>query len=375
MKIKIWVMLKLMLISVRIIGQTGCDQNDINQMEHSWNKEVDANTRIPGNVNLPKEQAVIKSISEIASALYPKPKGGEVYWHGNFDISHIENQYPNSYSIDVVLKPYRCKNDQVILTSYTSSLFISINSPGFMGGTIEISGKKYSTIRALSETKNGYTYFNFDENDRVKVQEMWIISYKDKLPYTYMTRKEYLIEARADQVKEMEGKIDYAKKGNKVRPQSEQDAAKQKSIESFKKNYQGAALESRIAQFNKDYKSDQQILDEALADIRKWYDKIFKVYDDFLASHSEEYLSKPAIVLPYTRANFDGFETNMKDKNLVYIIKNDPSYYNRDLPVTSPQYITVLMRYMTQGVPDKFFYEGLNKKSLLDSLSGLLGKQ
>jgi hypothetical protein len=65
----------------------------------------------------------------------------------------------------------------------------------------------------------------------------------------------------------------------------------------------------------------------------------------------------------------------MKDKNLVYVIKDDPSYYNKDLPATAPQYISVLLRSPSKGIPGKFFYEAFNRKILLDELSVLPGKK
>jgi hypothetical protein len=243
-----------------------------------------------------------------------------------------------------------------------------------MSSDLDMNGKSYVTLRALFTKKDGYIYYIFDENDKYKREEEYIITYSDKLPFTYMTRKEYITEARADQAKIYEVKTAELKKSYKVRPKAEQEADKQKLIDGFKKSYQGAALTARIEQFNRDYKTDEQRLEEALKFNTSFYEKILSQYDVFLASHDEEYLSQPAIVLPYTRQNFDGFEKNRNDKNLVYILKDNPDYYNKNLPASAPQYLTVLIRHSLSGNQDKMFYDAINRKELLDNLSGILGK-
>lgn len=136
MKSTITSVLIMLIFSAVTFAQLPCDQKALEIKEFSWNRDIDAQPNLPGPVNAPKEQAVVKSIAEIAQAIYPKPRGGEIYWHGNYEISRIENQYPNSYSNEIVPKPYKCINNKPTLTAYCASLFINENSLGFMGGSI-----------------------------------------------------------------------------------------------------------------------------------------------------------------------------------------------------------------------------------------------
>ncbi|GEM_PF-6182942 len=349
-----------------------CNQTETEQKEHGWSRIDDASTSHVAPSLLPKQQQTVQKISEIMKAFYPKPKGAEISWYGNYFVRKIVNQYPNSYDAEIILQNYKCINNKEVRLSYNSSVFVGVNSLTFMSSDLDMNGKSYVTLRALFTKKDGYIYYIFDENDKYKREEEYIITYPDKLPFTYMTRKEYITEARADQAKIYEAKTAELKKNYKVRPKAEQEAERQKMIDGFKKSYQGNALTARIDQYNRDYKTDEQRLDEALKFNTSFYEKILSKYNVFLASQSEEYLSQPAIVLPYTRENFDGFEKNRNDKNLVYIIKDNPEYYNRNLPVSAPQYFSVLIRHSLGAVQDKMFYEAINKKELLDDLYGLL---
>lgn len=372
MKTRIKLLLFSCLVSFNIAAQVACDQNLIELKEHQWKKEPDALSSKPGSANLPKEQAIVKNFASFVQALYPKPKGAEITWSGYFDSPPIDRQYPNAYASNIYLKPYKCVNNKEVLISYRSSLFIYANSLGFMGGKMTLNGKDYSTIRALSEMHDGYIYFTWDKNDPEKQDEEWLITYPGKLPFTYVTRKEYLSEAKAEQTKKMEDMIKSVEAGRKIRPQSEQDAEKQKEIDFYKTQYSGTRLDAMLEQYNKNYKTDRQKLDEAVALTRKNYQEVFTAIDSYLNNSTEEYLSQPAIVLPYGTYSFRSFEKNNTDINLVYIIRDNPDYFNKKLPVTEPQYICVLLRHMKKFTADRLFYEAVNQKALLDNLSAFI---
>ena len=106
-----------------------------------------------------------------------------------------------------------------------------------------------------------------------------------------------------------------------------------------------------------------------------YYGKLLSKYDSFISSHDESYLSQPAVILPYTRQNFDGFDNTSDPINSVYILKNDPSYYNTAIGVTTPQYITVLIRHPRKGDTDGLFYNAYSRKEFLDALAALPGKK
>jgi hypothetical protein len=361
-------------VSYNTFAQVTCDQAQIDLKERSWKKDPDALTSKAGAANLPKEQAVNQKIYSVVQALYPKPKGGEIVWAGYFDSPKTDKQYPNAWAADFFFKPYKCINNKEVLISYRSSLFIYCNSLGFMGGKMTLNGKEYSTTRALSEIRDGNIYFIWDKDNPDNAEEEWLITYPGKLPYTYVSRKEYLVEAKAEQTKEMEKMVKSVESGHKIRPQAEQDAEKQKEIDYYKKNYSGPRLETMMVQYEKSYKSDQQKLDDAVALTRKNYQELFTAIDNYLNNSTEEYLSQPAVVLPYGTYSFRSFEKNTTDKNLVYIIRDNPEYYNKNLPVTEPQYIAVLLRHMKKYVPDQLFYEAVNQKALFDNLALMLRK-
>jgi len=357
-----------------VLAKPQCSQLEIDQKEYSWKKDPDAVTDKAGPANLPGEQAVVKKIVDIATGFYPKPKGGEISSHGYFDGITAPGQYAKGYNVNIVYKRYICANGKVFLNQYNSSVFVGLNSLLNMGKKITMNGKTYTSLLASYTNKDGYIYYPFDVNDRNNIEEEWILTFDGKLPFSFMSRKEYVTEARIDQQKEKDAKSAEIKKNFKIRSKQEQDAEKQRFKDGFAKSYQGDALTKSLAQFDRDYKTDQQKYDEANNFNEDFYNKILKKYDDFISSHDDAYLSQPAVILPYTRQNFDGFDGKTDPLNSVYLLKDDPSYYKTNLGVTSPQYITVLIRHPRKGDTDALFYNAYNKKEFLDALASLLGK-
>lgn len=368
-----YLVILILLVSTPIYSQ--CLQEEIDKTEYIWKKDADALTDRPGPANLPKEQAIVKKIADIAEGFYPRPKGGEIEWYGYYSGQLIQGQYSKGYQLDILFSRYQCTNGKVKLIAYNSSIYVAVNALTFFGNEFDMNGKTWTTVHAAFHAVDGYTYFNFNRNDRYNTEESWLITYNGKLPFSLVSRKEYVTEARADQMKAKDKKAAELKKSYGIKSQAEQDAARQRYVEGLKKSYKGDELTKRIEKYDLEKKADQGRYEEAVKFNDEHYKKIIGKYDEFLASHDEAYMSQPAIVKPYTREVFDGFDNNIDEVNSVYLVKNNPSYYNSGLPVTAPQYITVLARHPKKGDTDAMFYDGIAKKEFLDSLAALLGKQ
>ena len=353
-----------------------CDQQVMEQREHGWAQIPDALTSRADKNGIDK--AFVRKLSTIISPMLPKPRGGEGFWYGNYDGKPVKLQYSKPYMANFIFKNYLCVNGKEVLNNgYNASAFINVNGLGDIGGSITLNGKEYSTIRFINTIKNGYPYFSFNRDNNpysTEMHESWLITYKDKLPFTYMSRKEYLQEAKAEQNKKMEEMIASVKLGHKIRTRTEQEAEKQKQIDYYRIHYKGSALESVLARFEKDYRTDEQKLDDAVELTKKNYGVLFTVISNYLNNSPAEYLEQPAVVLPYGTYSFKNFEANEKDINAVYILRNNPNYYNVKLPVSAPQYITVVIRNLIKIKSADAFAIALKKKELLDNLFATLGK-
>lgn len=353
-----------------------CDLSIIEQKAHGWAQQPDALTSRADKQGIDK--AFVRKLSTIITPLLPQPRGGEGCWYGYYDGKPISQQYPRAYMANFIFKNYVCAGEKEVLSNgYIASAFINVNGLGDIGGTMTLNGKEYSTVHLLNTVKDGYAYFSFNRDNNpynTELHESWLITYKDKLPFVYMSRREYLTEARAEQSRKMEEMIASVKLAHKVRPRAVQDAEKQKQVDYYKEHYKGTALESMLARYEKDYRSDEQQLEDAVELTKKNYGILFTNIDIYLGNAGAAYLSQPAIVLPYGTYSFKNFEGNEKDINAVYILRNNPQYYNTKLPAAAPQYITVVIRNLIKIRSAGVFASALKKKELFDGLFNSLGK-
>ncbi len=321
-------------VSVGIFAQ--CDQALVESQEYSWTKLADVMPKKMG-AQYPKAKLVVNNISAIVQGLYPKPKGAEISWYGYFTGTGIDQQYANPYSVDIMCRRYNCSHDKPTLNGESeSSIFVFVNDLGWMGTKMMLNGKEYRAIRAITRQNNGYRFFSFFEGQGTKMEDNWLLTYPGQTPFTYLSRKEFLQEARADQQKEMET-----------------------MIASFPGRYKGRP---------------QKELEDAILDCKKMHAPILGIIDNYLLQHSEAELAEPAIVYPYGVSSFRGFAEKLSDKNMVYLLKDNPSYYKKSLSPAAPQYISVLIRYPNKGMADKYFITAIKQQQLFDQLSALLGK-
>ncbi|MBI5370389.1 MAG: hypothetical protein HZA79_00025 [Sphingobacteriales bacterium] len=295
-----------------------CDKGLLESKEYGWKKGTDA---LPGNLGkgIIKARAVVQQSAQIVQNLYPKLKGGEGLWHGYYSGIAPAKQPVSPYNAYMMFYPYLCiNNTEKRGNGYTASVFISINGLGDIGSRIIINKKEYMLVRAVAPDPEGYYYFNSGSSYDTNTQEAWLLTAKDKFPFIFMTRGEYLSEMRV------------------------------------------ATTQKR---------------DQVEKNLRGYYEKLVDSIDHYIKK-GPAYLAEPAQVLNYI-TEFNGFAEGKKfaDPGRSYIIKSlNPDYFTNSSGSATPLYMTVVIRHMKEYQPSRQFYEAVKRTPLLQQLSALLGK-
>jgi len=168
-----------------------------------------------------------------------------------------------------------------------------------------------------------------------------LIHRRGVLPYTPVSRKQYLDRCISHQTKLYDGMITAIEK-KKMRTKEEQETEKRNTIARIQKQAgKGNEQKARAAveYYLANYKTDEQMKEEELVKIRKIGDSELKKFTDELQKTSSEgLLDSPALIL--VRYNSDLiFETDPQ-KGYMLVTEN-PDYIRKDLPAWIPQMIVL----------------------------------
>ena len=311
-------LLLFFLLCPQLLVQAQCDKSVLESREFSWKKVTDA---LPGDIGkgIGKARQVVQQAAQTVQQLYPQPKGGEISWHGYFNGIAPAKQPVSPYITNILFYPYLCVNNTAKRSiGYSASVFISMNGLGDIGTRMTINKKEYTVVRAVAPDANGYYYFNLSNRYDANTHEAWLLTTKNRFPFQFMTREEYLQEMRVA------------------------TTAQRDKVEQVLKGY---------------------------------YQKLLDSIDHYLAK-GPAYLGEPAQVLNYI-SEFNGFAEGKKfsDPGRSYIIKSlNPDYFTKQSNNATPLYMTVVIRHMKEYVPSQRFYDAVNKATLFEQLSILLGK-
>jgi hypothetical protein len=226
----------------------------------------------------------------------------------------------------------------------------------------------YVQLRDMPVEKDGIFYFDLNPGT-TEYFEAVLITKNGKLPYQYVTRKEFL-EIRKNQLEKKRSEaLDATIKRNNVRSATEQEAAKQKEIADLKRdNYS----QPYIDRFLKDYKTDEQKRDADITRSNKYFDTPIELIKQLLTNYSDKELSEPAIILG--QDEYDTFTGFVADAKGICLVKPNPEYFNKKLPKTSPQFFVVFYRWVENDPVYKNAMAEIKKSINYSTLKNMLGK-
>jgi hypothetical protein len=172
--------------------------------------------------------------------------------------------------------------------------------------------------------------------------KMWLVTAGNgQLPFIPVSRKEYLIDAKAEltaMVKSIEA--GWRLKAP-VRPAAVQEAERKAVVDQLKSMYTGTDLNIRVRIYLRTYKTDEQFLQENIASETAGFRATIRVMDSLMARLKAAELAKPAVV-SVAAADFHGFEDGQTNYMLV---RMNAAYFNNALSDEKPQLFLVTWHY------------------------------
>lgn len=327
-----------LLVFETIIAFTqNCDPENIKTAPGSWTTYPDQNTGGLTAAELAAERKLIASINQVFQDQY-KPVGVTAQHSANYDMkpSDIDTRHPNRYG-----HPYYyllmnfanyCKGGRVEKHDHShATLIINVNNGPDIGhcyDTIAVIGRDgevnsdaygYHILGrdlipngSLPDMSDGW--YTYGGSDAVHTSDYfwWITRKGSELPFQYVTRKEFLLK---------------------------QAAIQQAHIASAKKRWDNKELQNV-------YKQSGQLEYYTTA-----HNKLIALLEKTLAAYQKDlekdegWLNEWSVVKSHYNGEFSRFVfTGLNDPEFVMPVKPNPGYYNRKLPKSAPQFITIWLR-------------------------------
>ncbi|MCX6220601.1 MAG: hypothetical protein NTZ69_06400 [Bacteroidia bacterium] len=364
----------LILISVFLIAISSsaqeCTNESLLKTPGIWTESGGSTSGIAA-ADLAKEKKVVAAIQTMIKSQFT-PMGVRARINGSYFRS--ESYMPvNSYSFNIIPLNFYCDGNRMKTADETSTYFqISVN---FFDVDIYDTAKGdramaegFNVIHNLPVEKDGYWYLKEVDSGMgfgmVGKSCGWLITYDGKLPFAYVTKKEFLEKRKKNVTNSMHN----AEAGFK-------DALKNIEMEKGFKETEYKNDPDKLKKYMEmSYQYTKDKFEKLLANNEKNYKPEFDKIETQLRMSAEE-LNQQAIVKLDQNANLSSYHfTDNNDPFGEILIKPNPGYFNMKLPRSSPQFIWVNVIWNHHEPIASMFREDIMKAVDFATLKSMLGK-
>lgn len=192
----------LVFASMNTLYAQECTETSILQKPGVWKAGMKGSVSgIPAS-DLDKERRVVASLDNLIKSKYT-PMGVEADFYGSFDRPDPEIPV-NNYYYNILFLNYFCEGN-VIKTAHETSTSFTISINRFDGEIYEspdennTSGEGFYFFKNIPAEKDGFLYFEESASLGFGMSgksRNWLITYEGKLPYAYVSKKEFLEKQR-----------------------------------------------------------------------------------------------------------------------------------------------------------------------------------
>ena len=285
-----------------------------------WDREEDQVNGHIGKTQLAKMKNVNEALIAVLRDSCISDGTYNPIWHGEF---FSEKTSPGPILKFGVHCNYTANADLGIVANDISPLLdhLVVNNTDFL------------TIQPAAAGPSDCQYFEY-EGAAGKIKYWLVTTAHNQLPYTPLSRKEYLQEARAELKYKRDQIVADLKQRMPIRLLAVQAAEKTATIDQLKNMYSGIDLQVRMRSFLNNYRSDEDYLKENISSGTAGLDSTLHVMDSLSTHLTAAELGKPALV-SVAAADFTGFEDNTGGKAM--LIKMNTSYFDQNAGVEKPQ--------------------------------------
>jgi hypothetical protein len=362
-----------MLISAFLITLSSfaqdCTDELLLQKSGSW-KETSGSISGIAAADLAREKKVVATLHTLIKSKY-LPLGVKIDFGGAYSSRNV-NMLVNSYYYHIMAFDFYCDGNTVKTDDETSTTF-QISANGFDAEIYDTAqgdralAEGFNVMYDMPVEKDGYWDFKekevglgFGMKGKTK---SWLITYDSKLPYCYVTKKEFLEKRKINLAKSMcDAAVGF--KGDLKNLEME------KGLEEVE--YKNDP--EKLAKYMKGYKYTKDRYEKFLADNEKNYKPEFDKIETLLKMSAEE-LNQLAIVKLDPNSNLSSYLfTDDNDPFGEVLIKPNPAYFNKKLPRSTPQFFWVNVIWNHNDPIATRFMEDIMKAVDFAALKNMLGK-
>ena len=328
----------LLFISLHTFSQD-CTDESLLQTPGTLKADAPYNSGKLSAVDLAKHKKVVATITNMIKSKYA-PLGLKALYHENYGYP-VANRPANDYGYSIIPLNYYCEGN-TFKTAHETSTYFSISANIFdveiydtaQGDRLLAEG--FNVMHDLPIEKDGIWYFR--EMDAslgfgmTGKSSAWLITYDGKLPFSYVTKKEFLEKRKRSLSAQM-----------LMSAAAFKDNLKNIEIEKGYKEVEYKNDPEKLKKYMKMDDTDRKLrYEKLLSDNEKNYKSAFNKIDEQLKLPAEE-LNKQAIVKidPYDYLSY--LFTDDNDAFGKVLIKPNPGYFNKKLPRSSPQFFGYML--------------------------------
>jgi hypothetical protein len=195
--------MKYILISCLVFASLNaypqeCTESSLLQKPGVWKEGMKGSVSGIPATDLDKERKVVNSLHNLIKSKYT-PMGVEVDFNGSYDRPDPEIPV-NNYDYNILFLHYFCERN-IIKTSPETSTAFTIGINRFDGKIYETpdenntSGEGFYSLKNMPAEKDGCFYFEEAASLGFGISgksRSWLITWDGKLPYAYVSKKEFL---------------------------------------------------------------------------------------------------------------------------------------------------------------------------------------
>ncbi len=347
-----------------------CTDELVKQKPGGWKETSNRPSGISAT-DLAREKKTVAAISAMIKSKY-SPKGV------NAEVSGVYNSPQpkapvNVYGYSIIPLNFYCDGN-AIKTIHETSTYFSVSANLFDAEIYEspdnkevTSGMGYHYIYDMPFEKDGYWHFKTKDAGlgfgMTGKSSAWLITYSGRLPYAYVTKKDFL-ETR---------KIILA---NDMRQSAAgfKDVLARLDIEKGFKEKEYKNDPEKLKKYMKmDYNDSKARYEKLLLDNEKSYQPAFDKIEKQLKLPAAE-LSQQAIVKEDPNDHLSYLFTDDNDPFGKVLIKPNPGYFNKKLPRSAPQFFWIYVRANHKEPIAANFMSEIIKAVDFPGLKNMLGK-
>lgn len=316
-----------------------------------------------------KAKKTIAAIHTMIKSKY-KPTGVEALVNSGYNQA-MQGVPVNNYIYSILPMNYYCDGNAVKVVHETSTYFqIAVNyffaeiHDTAEGDRALLEG--FHVINKMPKAKDGYYYFDEEKTNLglgiMGTTRSWLVTYDGKLPWAYVTKKEFLEKRKRILLAQKETEASGFK-----------DVLKNNEISKTYKEKEYKNDAEKMARFTRmDYEPTKERYNKMLTDIDKQYEAAFKKIDDQLKGAAAE-LNEFAIVKMDPKDHLSYVFVDGDDKMGKVLIRPNPSYFKK-VPRSTPQFFCITVTGDPKEPIANQAMEGLMKAVDFVGLKAMLGK-